>query len=174
MQYVLIAILHLGASLVPFAEWESNNQKTKQSFQAWPVEFEGLPLTRLEMTDKEQGFNDGFPGQIARFTDGSREIIIRYVKKPSRKLHPSADCFRGSGYKVEPQPISRDQKGNLWGCVLAERKGINYKVCERVYDQAGNSWYDVSSWFWSVLLKNSQGPWWAITVAEGIYTSRGH
>ncbi|MEE9336548.1 MAG: hypothetical protein V3U87_00580 [Methylococcaceae bacterium] len=168
MQYVLIAILHLCACLVPFADWESNNLKSSQSFQAWPVEFEGLPLTRLEITDKEQGFNDGFPGQIARFTDGSREIIIRYVEKPSRKLHPSADCFRGSGYKVESQPISRDQKGNLWGCVLAERNGINYRVCERVYDQAGNSWYDVSSWFWSVLLKNSDGPWWAITVAERV------
>ncbi|MCF6204281.1 MAG: hypothetical protein L3J59_11530 [Methylococcaceae bacterium] len=168
MHYVFIAVLHLGVSLVPFVDWDTQHQKTNPVFQAWPTEFEGLPLTRLEMTDKERGFINGFPGKIARFTEGSREIIMRYVEKPSRKLHPSADCFRGSGYNVEPEPISRDQKGNLWGCVIAERKGISYRVCERVYDQSGNSWYDVSSWFWSVILKNSQGPWWAITVAERI------
>ena len=168
MRHIVIIALHLSACLAPFADWQSHDQSMGQPFQGWPTEFEGRPLTHLPMTDKERGFSQGFPGRIGRFTDGSREIIIRYVERASRKVHPSADCFRGSGYKVEPQAISRDQNGQLWGCVLAERDGISYRVCERMYDQSGNSWYDVSSWFWSVLLKNSQGPWWAVTVAERV------
>jgi|GEM_PF-6938616 len=72
----------------------------------------------------------------------SQENIISSRKrehKPSRKLHPAADCLRGSGYSVQPQPISRDQNGRFWGCVLAQRDGMSYRVCERIHDQSGNS-----------------------------------
>lgn len=168
MRLMLIVTLHICAGLIPFVQNQDNHKNTLQSFQSWPTEFEGHPLTQIQLTDKERGFNQDFPGKIGRFTDGSREIIIRYVKRPTRKLHPSVDCLRGSGFEVEPQPISRDQSDQLWGCVLAKRNGKTYKVCERIYDQSGNSWYDVSSWFWSVNLKNKQGPWWAITVAEPV------
>ena len=168
MRYIIIFILHLGTFLAPFFAGQNPVTNNQQTSHSWPVEFEGLPLTRLQLTDQERGFSEGFPGKIARFTDGNREIIIRYVEKPSRKVHPSADCFRGSGYKLEPRPISRDQNGQLWGCADALRDGITYRVCERIYDQNGNSWYDVSSWFWTTLLKKEKGPWWAITVAERI------
>ena len=168
MQLLIIITLHLAVLLVPFNNWQANKQSNPPSFQQWPSTFEGHVIHRLPMTNKERGFNQNFPGKIARFTDGTREIIIRYIEKPSRKVHPSADCLRGSGYQVEPQAIKRDQNDQLWGCVLAKRNGISYRICERLYDQSGNSWYDVSSWFWSVLLKNSQGPWWAITIAEEI------
>jgi hypothetical protein len=33
---------------------------------------------------------------------------------------------------------------------------------------AGESWYDVSSWFRAALLKRSNGPWWAVTIATPI------
>jgi len=137
-----------------------------QTFQQWPSEFQGAKLRQLPLTAKERGFSQNFPGKIGRFTDGSREMIIRYIEQPSRKLHPSADCLRGSGYSVEPTPIRRDQNGQFWGCVLAQRDAATYRVCERIYDQSGNSWYDVSSWYWLVVLQNKQGPWWAVTVAE--------
>ena len=97
MRYLIIIALHLSACLAPFAEWQSHAQSAGQSFQEWPAEFEGMPLSRLQMTGKERGFSQDFPGKIGRFTDGLREIIIRYVERPSRKVHPSADCLRGSG-----------------------------------------------------------------------------
>lgn len=168
MRYIVITAIYLGACLAPLADWQGQHKHAGQPFQNWPTVFEGMPLSQLPMTDKERGFNRDFPGKIGRFTDGTREIIIRYIERPSRSVHPSADCLKGSGYQVEPQPISRDQNGQLWGCVQAKRDGITYKICERMYDLSGNSWYDVSSWFWSVLLKNSQGPWWAVTVAERV------
>lgn len=106
---------------------------------------------------------------LGRFTDGSREIIIRFISRPSRKLHSAADCLKGSGYTVEPRPIRVDRQGNYWGCMLAERGGTDrFHVCERIVDTAGNGWYDVSTWFWAALLERSEGPWWAVTVAEAL------
>ncbi len=168
MRYLIVIVLQLSACMVPFIESQNHAQKVGQPFQVWPTEFQGFALSRLPMTEKEQGFSRDFPGEIGRFTDGTREIIMRYIERASRSVHPSADCLRGSGYTVQPKPISRDQNGQLWGCVLAERDGMTYRVCERIYDQAGNSWYDVSSWFWTVLLNNKPGPWWAVTVAERV------
>ncbi|MEE9344757.1 MAG: hypothetical protein V3U88_04050 [Methylococcales bacterium] len=170
MRYLIVVVLHLCACFAPLFVWHSAIQGEERLSAVWPVEFEGIPLTRIEMTEQEKGFSQDFPGQIARFTDGSREIIMRYIERPSRKVHPSADCLLGSGYTVETQPISRDGNDQLWGCILAHREGITYKVCERIYDQSGNSWYDVSSWYWAGLLGNTQGPWWAITVAQQVYT----
>jgi hypothetical protein len=40
------------------------------------------------------------------------------------------------------------------------------QVCERIYDQAGASWTDVSSWYWDAALGRSQGPWMAVAVAD--------
>ncbi len=169
MRCLMILFLHLSACLVPFLEPPKIGSSQTQTSQLWPTQFQGEPLTRLPMTKQELGFTQTFPGKIARFTDGTRELIIRHIEYPSRMVHPSADCLRGSGYSIEPQPISRDQNSQLWGCVLANRAGKTYRVCERIYDQSGNSWYDVSSWFWSALLNQRQGPWKAITIAEQIY-----
>ncbi len=166
MRCLIIVLMHLSACLAPLSEWHSQAKTVPQTFQGWPEQFQGNPLIRMQLTEQERGFSRGFPGKIARFSDGAREIIFRYVERPSRKLHPSADCFRGSGYTVLPQPVRREQNGRLWGCVIAERDGVRYRVCEQIYDRSGNNWYDVSSWFWTVLLENSQGPWWAVTVAE--------
>lgn len=168
MRLIIIIAIHIAAAIVPLSDWQSHKQTISSSFQAWPDEYEGLPIRQLAMSDKERGFSQNFPGKIARFTDGSREIIMRYIEQPSRRVHPSADCLRGSGYTVESQPLNRDQNNHLWGCVLATRNGVSYRICERIYDQSGNSWYDVSSWFWSVLLNNRQGPWWAVTIAREI------
>lgn len=168
MKIIIILTLHLAALLVPLSDLETSKEINQTAFQQWPSSFEGQAIHPLPMTDKERGFSQNFPGKIGRFSDGSREIIIRYIDQASRQVHPSADCLRGSGYHIETQPIKRDQNGQLWGCVLAKRNGISYRVCERIYDQSGNSWYDVSSWFWSVLLNKSHGPWWAITVAEEV------
>ena len=93
---------------------------------------------------------------------------MRYIQHPTRQLHPAADCLRGSGYTVEPQPISRDRDHGLWGCVLARDGDKTLRVCERIHDRYGNSWYDVSSWYWSAMLHNDNGPWTAVTVAEQV------
>ncbi len=165
---LLIIALHLCAAVAPFAGWHGAASEAAERFPGWPQELAGRPLNPLPMTVREQAWSEGFPGKVGRFNDGSREIIIRYVTRPTRRLHPSADCLRGSGYRVSTKPAWRDADGGIWGCVLAERGDQRYRVCERIRDQAGNGWYDVSSWYWSALSHGTDGPWWAITVAERV------
>lgn len=159
-------VLHIIALLVPFMGISANAGHTTASDITWPAEFEGKNLERLELSDMERGFSRGFPGRIARFTDGSREIIIRRVERATRKLHPASDCLKGGGYSVKSLPVRADPAGNHWGCVRAVQGGRVLNVCERIYDEAGNSWSDTSSWYWSAVLEKSSGPWWAVTVAE--------
>src|ERR1051325_11477965 len=89
------------AAVVPFvsAQYETAAGTAPAiSFPGWPSKFNGKTLTPLALNEMETSFASDFPGRIARFTDGNREIIIRWVTEPTRKLHPSSDCFQGLGY----------------------------------------------------------------------------
>jgi hypothetical protein len=132
----------------------------------WPVHFEGEPLTRLPLSAVEQRFADRFPGQIGRFTDGRRILILRAVQEPTRMLHSSAVCFRGLGYRLETPRAVQDAEGITWSCFGAERDGRRHLVCERIYDLRGQAWTDVSSWYWSAVLGRTERPWYALTVVS--------
>ncbi len=132
----------------------------------WPAGFEGQVLERLPLSAVDQRFADRFPGQIGRFTDGRRIIIMRAVDEPTRMLHSAAVCFRGLGYRVESPHAVKDAGGITWGCFAAEREGTAFSVCERIYDTYGGAWNDVSSWYWAASLGRTQGPWYAITVVS--------
>ncbi|WP_455212510.1 hypothetical protein [Kaarinaea lacus] len=135
-------------------------------FEQWPTQINGVTLNKLPLTDNERRFNNGFPGNIARFTDGRREYVIRWITAVSRKVHPASDCFRGIGYALEPLPLVKDEQGSTWGSFMATKNNTVLKVDERIYDEAGNSWTDISSWYWAALFAKTEGPWWAMTVAE--------
>ncbi len=83
-------------------------------FPGWPSKFENKTLTPIALNEMETSFASDFPGRIARFSDGERELIIRWVTEPTRKLHPSSDCFQGLGYIVKPLAAHRDEHGALW------------------------------------------------------------
>lgn len=76
-----------------------------------------LPLTSLE-----EVFAHDFSGRIGRFQDGRREIIVRWVNTPTRRLHSATECFRGSGYGVTPLPARRDAAGRSMSCFRANRE----------------------------------------------------
>jgi hypothetical protein len=136
------------------------------NFPGWPTELAGKPLRLLPLGPLEQRFAEDFPGRIGRFTDGEREIVIRWVSQETRKLHPASDCFRGSGYSIKPQPLAIDNDGAHWGTFIATRGSEQLTVRERIYDDAGNQWTDVSAWYWAATTGKSQGPWWALTSAS--------
>src|SRR5512143_3486458 len=72
----------------------------------WPTHFRDQPLTQLPLGALEERCARRFPGAIGRFTDGQRIVIIRQVSRPTRELHPTADCFCGIGYQVtRPHPV---------------------------------------------------------------------
>jgi hypothetical protein len=137
-----------------------------KDFPGWPAQYEGRALTQLPLTDRETAFVHDFPGRVGRFTDGRREIIIRWVGAPTRMLHPAADCLRGSGYSIVPIPIRRDAAGAAMSCFRASHQADRMLVCEVIRDERGESWPDVSAWYWNAALASSPAPWWSFVVAE--------
>ena len=162
----LILALSLFAALIPSCG-DSGGAAGGARFPAppWPNEFEGRFLQALPVRPEEGRFAAEFPGQLARFTDGEREILMRRVFAPTRALHPSADCFRGIGYSVSPLPLRRASDGALWSCfdAVGKRKLV---VCEQVRGSDGTSYSDVSAWYWQASMGNSGGPWLALTVVS--------
>jgi hypothetical protein len=59
-----------------------------------------------------------------------------------------------------------DTKGARWSSFGARRGHEQLRVRERITDEHGGEWSDVSAWYWSVLLRKTNGPWLAVTIAE--------
>ncbi len=133
--------------------------------RSFPTVFEGRPLRDLGLSDRERGFLADFPGQIGRFADGNREIIIRRVTEATRKLHSAGDCFTAVGYTTRPLPAKMDDESRVWSCFTAEKPDDKLRVCERIEGTGGGEWTDVSAWYWSAFGQEN-GEWWAFTVAE--------
>ncbi|QQS47083.1 MAG: hypothetical protein IPM66_24990 [Acidobacteriota bacterium] len=164
---IFFLIASVAALAVPWLTNGSTSPEETTGFGGWPSSLEGRKLQALPLTVRERQFVEGFPGRVARFTDGRREYIMRWVSRPTRSLHPASDCFRGSGYAVRHAPVVIDQSGHAWGSFEARRGETKLLVRERVYQVSGSgSWTDIPAWFWSAMLGRSNGPWMAVTVAE--------
>jgi hypothetical protein len=161
--FIFSCLLALVASF--YFGSEKRGHFAAPNFQGFPKTFEGRELKQLSMSETEKVFMKDFPGKFGRFTDGQREIILRFVWQATRQLHPATDCFKGLGYETKPLPLKIDNGGKRWSCFYAAKNNERLRVCERIYDDAGNEWTDVSSWYWSAL-DSPSGEWWAITVAE--------
>jgi hypothetical protein len=135
-------------------------------FPGWPTHYDGRALKEMPLTRRELAFVQDFPGRVGRFSDGQREIIIRWIGAPTRRLHPAAECFRASGYSITPLPAQMDGRGATMGCFRASHGSEHTRVCEVIRDQRGQSWSDVSAWYWHAMLGGSTTPWWSVVVAE--------
>ncbi len=156
-----------GAAVAPQAGAGRTAEASVAGFPGWPATFEGRALEQLPLSALEQQFQKNFPGRVGRFSDGEREIIIRWVNAATRKLHPSSDCFKANGYSLTPQPLKLLGK-ERWSGFLAVRGTTRFLVHERIVDRTGAQWSDVSAWYWAVQLGSGSGPWWAITVAQTV------
>lgn len=155
-----------AAALAPLAASPPSAPISVESFPGWPTEFEGRPLRPLPLAEREAGFVRGFPGRVGRFSDGTSEIVVRWVVEPTRKLHPSADCFRGLGFTIVPADSRQDSLGRRWSAFLAVKGEQTLLVRELISGSDGRSWSDAPSWYWPAALGRAAGPWWAFTVAR--------
>lgn len=133
----------------------------------WPATLDGMPLSLVPLTSREERFARAFPGEIAKFRSHDSEVIFRRVASATRRMHPSGDCLRAAGFTITGKPVFQDVDGRLWGCSIAERNGQSWRVRER-YMSAGQNRVctDASAWFWQAVLHPADGPWLAITVME--------
>jgi len=154
-----------AAALAPLVV-RSNGAAVGAPFPGWPTHYEARALVELPLTQRETAFVQDFPGRVGRFSDGRREIIIRWLGAPTRKLHAAADCFRGSGYAIAPVAARKDATGATMSCFRATLRGVSMIVCEAIRDEQGGRWSDVSAWYWDGMLRSSTPPWWSFVVAE--------
>ena len=136
----------------------------------WPQQWRGQALQPLARSAVEQRFAERFPGRIARFrvADGD-ELVLREVQRPTRMLHPAADCWRGIGWQVGTARLVRDEADRaLWRCFEATHDAQRVRVCERIVDAQGQAYTDTSAWFWAASLGRSVGPWQALTRVQGL------
>ena len=151
-------------------QWVSPPKSSTQTQQSrsyqWPESFDEYPLTSLPMTAVEREFSKDFPGEIANFRCNHDQVILRYVTRATRKLHPATDCFRASGYHIGNAKIHTDSKGQQWSGCEVSKNGQYFFLRERIVKTHSNDkqWTDASSWYWHALTSPDQGPWLAITV----------
>lgn len=156
----------LAAAAAPYLSISSTpDRESVRTFPGWLTAYDGHPLTPLPLSRREERFAAGFPGRIGRFSDGQREVILRWIETPTRLLHPASDCFRGLGYTLSPAPMRKDTDGRPMACFIAQKASERYSICELIVSTEGESWPDVSAWYWTAILKGGEGPWWSIVTA---------
>lgn len=134
----------------------------------WPVEFEGHPLREVPPSAVNARFISEFPGKIRVCTDGERTIVMRWLSRPTRQLHPASDCYRASGYSIDWMPMHVDAEGKTWSTFEAREDKHTLRVREIIRDRTGSSWTDPSSWYWSAMFNRTSAPWFTTTVAEEV------
>lgn len=159
-------VVCVASALFPLLSGNGQAAEVKTHDFVWPTSFEGQTLKQLKLTAREIKFTQHFPGEIRRFSCGKQEILIRWITRANRKVHPSSDCFKGFGHLITPQDLHEDSNKNLWGSFIASKDNQSLTVREIIYDAQGQSYSDVSSWYWNCILGKSQGPWCAYTVAS--------
>ena len=174
-----LAATLLGCAMLPLAGSGRTTPPAAvalvQDAVEWPREWRGQPLLPLARSAVEARFAERFAGRIARFrvAETGEELVLRDVWRPTRMLHPAADCWRATGWQIDATSLVRDDSGDglLWRCFEASRQGHNgqrVRVCERIVDAQGLAFTDTSAWFWAASLGRSVGPWQAVTRVQGL------
>jgi hypothetical protein len=162
---MLFGLLALASILAPLLPSRSGAAEAGPSGR-WPSRFDGRPIVPIAPAPEDKELARSFPGAVARFSDGRRQIVLRRVAAATRRLHPASDCFRASGYQVRPAPMRVDARRGASACFTADRAGRSFLVCEQIRAGDGRTWPDISSWYWSALLGTSEGPWLASLTVE--------
>ena len=158
-------VICMFSVVVPFIKNNEPREKINLHYE-WPSKFQGKKLVKLELSEQEKTFSQNFPGEIARFYDGRRQIIMRYVVQATRKLHSAVECLKAHGCSVKYLPLFKDHDGSLWSSFSTERKGQRLLIKERITNFYGEPWSDVSAWYWQALFNPETGPWLVITLVE--------
>lgn len=162
-------LLCVAAMIVPL--WPSSEPARDSGnavFPGWPQEYEGKALTSQELSPREQRFYRDFDGCVAKFSDGGRQIVMRWTDSATRKFHLFERCYQAIGYDVQAIPMRLDREGRRWRAFMAKhpREKATVRVCERICDTAGNEWTDESAWRWACFWKQTVPPWYSMTIAE--------
>tara|TARA_R110002096_G_scaffold200639_1_gene384600 strand:+ start:12514 stop:13788 length:1275 start_codon:yes stop_codon:yes gene_type:complete len=150
------AIAFLGVALVPMLNPQSTTVPCLADFPGWPKTWNGHYLEPMPLTEQESTFAGQFPGRVAVFSAGPNKVIYRWVSRPTRKLHSSAECLRAAGWDIESEKP---------GTFIAQSGDLRFRVDEAI-SSPDQIWSEVSAWFWAATLRRTSGPWWAVTAIQ--------
>ena len=156
-------------ALLPFFRTGINTDQI-QDIQ-WPEEILGEKIIETPLSDQDKIFLTDFPGKVARFRSTNKEYSLRYITRPSRKLHSSAVCLSSNAAEISYLPLWEDRQGRRWSQFKAKWKRKNLLVKEIIIDKNHKSSSDASSWYWQAILNKSDGPWLSITQITTIQPS---
>jgi len=162
--FVVVLALAAAAPLLPISAAPAT--RDAQAFPGWPHEYEGVALQSMAPIAQDAFFTRDFPGRIARFAARDRQVVVRWVSSPTRRLHPASQCFVGAGFALSPLPMRRSADGALMSCFAARKPGEALRVCEQLRDSTGDTRPDVSSWYWHALVAPRGTTWWSYVVVE--------
>lgn len=162
----LFAVSLLLAATAPLLPRTRPDASEAAGFPGWPARFDGQPLQSMVAAPEDAYFTRGFPGKVARFASGNRQVVVRWVNSATRRLHPARHCFAGAGYEIHPQPMAHDANGELMSCFSARKAGNALRVCEVLRGTGTESWPDVSSWYWHALSAPAGKSWWSFVIVE--------
>lgn len=148
----------IAIACIPVMFHESDTEKNTAGIPDWPKQWNGEWLEPVPLSEFELAFAKDFPGHISAFRAGQSRIILREVLRPTRKLHPSQDCFRASGFSI----IGEDS-----GKYEISKNGHVFQVHEAIHETnltKAAKWHHPSDWYWEALFAKSKAPWLAITV----------
>ncbi|MCH6259149.1 exosortase/archaeosortase family protein [Puniceicoccaceae bacterium K14] len=120
----------------------------------------------VELTPLEEQFARKFPGKLASFRNENEGIVVRRIDRATRMLHSAKDCYRAMGFSIKALPIVKMNDGTFWGRARAAGDDDSVEIRERIVSSDGMSWTDTSSWYWSAILGQSQGPWYSVTIVK--------
>lgn len=148
------------------ADGNQANWRNWKDMATMPTMYEGKKLRPVPLAGNEAEFAKNFPGKIAVFQTDKQTIILRRVYQATRQLHPAADCYRASGFKITNLPRQKDHQGISWNVLLAQKSTKKLQIRERIYDDSGQNYTDVSQWYWAAFWGQTRGPWWSITTVS--------
>lgn len=157
------AICAAIAAILPTINFtNAHSRGSMAEFPGWPEKWQDKYLESIPLTQTEQVFSETFPGKLAVFSTGPEKLIYRWVTRPTRQLHSSADCLKASGFKIE-----KDRGGKF---LAVSPEGYWYIVEESVSSiESEDTWSEISQWYWQAVMKRTEGPWMAVTVIRPAY-----
>jgi hypothetical protein len=184
----LVALCAASFFILPARAAPVTEAARPASLVIWPTSWDGLLLSRAGADDATAQFARNFRGDFMEFSAVSEElagegyfpeverVVMRFVRRATRELHPAEDCFEGAGYKISHAPMAVDARGRLWSRFTAEKSGRRVSVRQCVIyvpdgdltkaEDSEKSWPDVSSWYWEASRSDDPVPTMAVTIVR--------
>jgi len=174
---VLFVVSSVLAMLVPLSGRTAAGEVSRAP--QLPGAWLGAPLRRLPEAEMDRRWAASGAGDVSRFTlPGGEELLLRWVPRANRALHPVEDCYRGLGYTIVPlspvrtvapavaEPGWPPGRVVVWRRFLAQRPGESLEVRDVLLSTGGGAYSDPAWWWWCVAGPGAsdRGPWWSVTV----------